>query len=616
MERHGTKINHVLFHRGCIIYHNPSSNTTFYQLIVLGCGLLLQLALFEQRTDLVAPVTAKPFPKAIVVVNSPWTSGNGTAGYAMRVSDHGERNELENVLDSGIFAKAPRQAKLLRYICEEYFEGRTDQIKEYTLAIEVLGKEADFDQNRDAIVRVEVHRLRKKLKDYYEGEGAAHSLQIVIDPGKYVPRFVPREKDSAPTATADSEAARPRAGRDHEPPEHIRHGATRGAKWARLRVWAMVVVGVLALAAVAVALFLKLGTQLGTRAKGSLTPEPAALAASPGIASPMESVRILCGFPRDKYIDRAGNVWLGDRYYSGGEASAQPLQLLARAPDLALYQSFRFGDFSYDIPLRPGNYELHLYFLETHYGPGTLSGGGETSRMFNILLNGQPVLKLFDIIKDAGGNNIGDERVFKDVRPAADGHLHMTFQRLLDSPLLNALALVPARPGKINPIRILAQNNSYTDRAGNIWSPDRYYRGGQLAIHLTHTPIGGTPDPGIYSGERFGNFSYAIPVPPGKYKLTLRFAETYWGIQNAPNLPDLNGSLVGGIGSRVFDVYCNGAALLRNFDIFKEAGGPLVPRDKTFHNLEPDAQGKLNFSFVPVRDYACVNAIEVEDDTH
>jgi len=41
----------------------------------------------------------------------------------------------------------------------------------------------------------------------------------------------------------------------------------------------------------------------------------------------------------------------------------------------------------------------------------------------------------------------------------------------------------------------------------------------------------------------------------------------------------------------------------------------LVARDKTFHNLEPDAQGKLNLSFVPVRDYACVNAIEVEDDS-
>jgi hypothetical protein len=236
--------------------------------------------------------------------------------------------------------------------------------------------------------------------------------------------------------------------------------------------------------------------------------------------------------------------------------------------------------------------------------------------MFNVLLNGQPLLKLFDIIKDAGGNNIGDERVFKNVAPATDGHLRLNFRRLLDSPLLNALAILPAPPGKINPIRILAQNNSYTDRAGNIWSPDRYYRGGQLGLHLARTPFSGTLDPGLYSSERFGNFSYAIPVPPGKFKVTLRFAETYWGIQNAsPNLPDQNGSPVGGVGSRVFDVYCNGTALLRNFDISKEAGGSLVARDKTFHDLEPDAQGKLNLSFVPIRDYACMNGIEVEDES-
>ena len=376
----------------------------------------------------------------------------------------------------------------------------------------------------------------------------------------------------------------------------------------------LVTMGGLVLGAVLVALILRPSARLGTRANGA--PGSPALAASVSIAGSADAVRILCGYPRDKYIDRGGNVWMGDRYFTGGEASVQPLQFLPRAPDVALYESFRFGDFSYDIPLLPGNYELHLYFLETHYGPGNLSGGGETSRMFDVLLNHQPLLHLFDIIKDAGGNNIADERVFRNVVPAADGQLHLRFSRLLDSPILNAIAILPAPPNKICPIRILAQNNSYTDREGNIWSPDRYFRGGQLALHLSRAPVSGTPDPGLYTSERYGNFSYAIPVPPGKYQVTLRFAETYWGLQNTyPNLPDQTGSPVGGAESRVFDVYCNGTILLKDFNIFKEAGGPLVTRDKTFHNLHPDAQGKLILSFVPVVDYALVNAIEVADDT-
>jgi hypothetical protein len=327
-------------------------------------------------------------------------------------------------------------------------------------------------------------------------------------------------------------------------------------------------------------------------------------------------VRILCGYSKDKYIDRSGNVWLGDRYFSGGEAVTQPPQFVGRAPEMTLYQTFRSGTFSYNIPLKPGNYEMHLYFVETHYGPGTLSGGGETSRLFNVDMNGKRLLNIFDIVNDAGGNSIADVRVFKDVKPAADGYLHLRFDPINDSPTLNALEILPAPPGKIRPIRLVAQNNSYTDHASNVWSPDCYYSGGQLALHIARPPVSGTQDPNLYSSERFGHFSYAIPLAPGKYKVTLRFAETYWGIENLQHtVPDQNGSPVGGVGSRVFDMYCNGTALLRNFDIFKEAGGSLKALDKTFHNLEPNPDGKLLLTFVPVRDYACLNALEVEDES-
>ena len=46
---------------------------------------------------------------------------------------HGrEKEEIERVLGSGNFPRAPLQCKLLKYICEEYFAGRSDRIKEYT----------------------------------------------------------------------------------------------------------------------------------------------------------------------------------------------------------------------------------------------------------------------------------------------------------------------------------------------------------------------------------------------------------------------------------------------------------------------------------------------------
>jgi Malectin domain len=176
--------------------------------------------------------------------------------------------------------------------------------------------------------------------------------------------------------------------------------------------------------------------------------------------------------------------------------------------------------------------------------------------------------------------------------------------KALDAPVLNALEIIPTPQGKIPPIRIVCQQESYTDAAGRLWKPDRYFLRGRLAGDPT--AVQGTADPGLYDEERYGNFSYAIPVAEGRYGLTLFFDETYFG-------PDDPGK--GGAGSRVFDVNCNGVALLRNFDIFKEAGGDNRAVVRTFHGLQPNAQGKLLLSFVPVRNYASLRALEVVDES-
>jgi len=73
-----------------------------------------------------------------------------------------ERRELEAVLASGIFHRAPNLAQLLTYVCAKYFEGSGEHIKEYNIAVDALGRPSDFDQKRDSIVRVEAHRLRKR----------------------------------------------------------------------------------------------------------------------------------------------------------------------------------------------------------------------------------------------------------------------------------------------------------------------------------------------------------------------------------------------------------------------------------------------------------------------
>src|SRR3954465_14957475 len=101
-----------------------------------------------------------------------------------------EQDELDAVLASGILNRAPNLAQVLTYVCAKYFEGAGEQIKEYNIAVEALGRPADFNQKRDSIVRVEAHRLRKRLREYYEADGADPALRIEIPPGQYAPLFL------------------------------------------------------------------------------------------------------------------------------------------------------------------------------------------------------------------------------------------------------------------------------------------------------------------------------------------------------------------------------------------------------------------------------------------
>lgn len=535
-------------------------------------------------------------------------------------SNHQRQAAIEAVLSSRILAKSPGLARLFQYICQKSLEGSALDLKEYNIGIDALGRPADFDPTKSAIVRVEVHRLREKLKKYYQSEGKHDPLIISLPPGSYIPQFTPREgvhrglsrlETAERPPGADLEATQQTALIPAASEAGIIEPVSRDAQHSSRLVSALKLRSRLYLAVIA-GLVIVLVT-LATRKSGSLpeamspgAPKRAGVAAVLPIGenSAEQPVRIIAGYNKAQYVDRAGHVWLGDRDFDGGAPGTQSQTYFARTLDPTLFRTMRLGDFSYNIPLHPGNYELRLYFAETTYGPDTLSGGGEGSRTFTVAANGKTILNLFDVLCDAKGDDIGDVRVFKDITPGADGYLHLAFKGSVSDPFIDAIEVTPAPRGKINPVRITAQEDCFTDHSGNFWSADRYFMGGRLVMRKL--PVSNTLDPGLYSGERFGNFSYAIPVADGKYQLTLRFAETYFGPHN------LGG---GGAGSRLFNVYCNGVALLKNFDIYKQSGGENRALEETFTGLKPNSQGKLTLEFVPVVNYASINAIEVVDES-
>lgn len=514
---------------------------------------------------------------------------------AALAQSHAERAEVEAVLRSGIFDRAPNVESFFRYVCDRYLAGESEKVKEYNIAVEALGRPPSFDQKRDSIVRVEAHRLRKRLGDYYAAEGLNHVIHIALPAGQYVPRFTanglidPPEEDRSPdvleTEMVPSGDVLPVVLPPGDPPV-VAEPQLRGFRFLAYFLILLCAAGVIYLR--------------WSRGHGA-SPPPEVWH---GSWQPLESeVRLLAGSHSSPLLDRQGRTWSADRYYTGGTSLTVPSSKAYEGlPDPAFARTYREGNFRYDIPLVSGTYELRLYFMETHFGDGNAGGGAVNARMFHINLNGKPVLELFDALSEAGSPNRLHTRVFRDVSPAADGRLHLAFLPMSEAgAFLSAVEILPARPGQARSVRIVAQPKSVVDTRGTLWLADEYAIGGTQVVRA---PVANEPDCVLLRGERYGSFAYHIPLAAGKYRLRLFFAETFFGtdLPYARNNP---------AGPRIFNVFANGTALIRNFDVAKEAGGSNKRLVKEFENLEPNAQGLLLLEFVPVHNYAEVNAIEV-----
>lgn len=94
---------------------------------------------------------------------------------------------LERLLGSRAFANSSRLSHFLRYTVEQTLAGQAESLKEYTIGTNAYGRRSDFDPSQDTIVRTEARRLRRKLKEYYEGEGQRDEVVIFFRSGSYVP---------------------------------------------------------------------------------------------------------------------------------------------------------------------------------------------------------------------------------------------------------------------------------------------------------------------------------------------------------------------------------------------------------------------------------------------
>lgn len=95
--------------------------------------------------------------------------------------------QLERILASEGFRNASQSSRLLRFLVGAVVEGRED-LKEYTLGSEALGRGEKFDPRVDPIARVEASRLRSRLDQYYSTEGREDTIVLRLPKGTYVPQ--------------------------------------------------------------------------------------------------------------------------------------------------------------------------------------------------------------------------------------------------------------------------------------------------------------------------------------------------------------------------------------------------------------------------------------------
>lgn len=111
------------------------------------------------------------------------------------------RAALARVLAAVVFVKARRSSRLLQFLVEKRLANAVRDINEYTIAMEVFERNpATFSPGEDAVVRVQVGRLREKLKLYYATAGVRPEIAFSIPIGSYTPLIARNAAGTSPGA--------------------------------------------------------------------------------------------------------------------------------------------------------------------------------------------------------------------------------------------------------------------------------------------------------------------------------------------------------------------------------------------------------------------------------
>jgi hypothetical protein len=117
---------------------------------------------------------------------------------AIKLSPEEKKDALELVLHSRTFARSDQLRAFLRYVCSMEINGSGDEISEYRIAVEELGRPRDYTTGEDSAVRSRAFALRGKLEEFYTHEISDAPVRIEIVKGSYRPHFIGRAPEIRP----------------------------------------------------------------------------------------------------------------------------------------------------------------------------------------------------------------------------------------------------------------------------------------------------------------------------------------------------------------------------------------------------------------------------------
>lgn len=97
----------------------------------------------------------------------------------------GMLGQVERIVHSDTLRNAEALRRLLKFLAEKSASGEADELKEYTVGVDGLGRPVSYDPRHDAAARIQVGRLRQKLSEYYRTEGKNDAMIVDLPKGQF-----------------------------------------------------------------------------------------------------------------------------------------------------------------------------------------------------------------------------------------------------------------------------------------------------------------------------------------------------------------------------------------------------------------------------------------------